>query len=122
MAGLISASWIGENASAEVSAELLQTTVRAALRFATQRVVMSSISPAILSLTEGAFDHADGAEISCWGGADWRRPRVAGHLLREPGVGWLAGVVVDSDQSGALADQELKARLDESAALAAKLQ
>ena len=55
MAGLIGASWMGKNACAEVSAELFQTTVRAALRIAAHRAGAQLISPTVLSLTEGVI-------------------------------------------------------------------
>ena len=125
VAGLIGASWIGENACAEVSAELLQTTVRAALRVATHRVAASSISPSVLSLTEGVISTMFLTKLKLSVGA----LLIGGGLVSlaaffaSPGHGAVAQETRSTQTNpGTPADQELKAKLDESTALAAKLQ
>jgi polysaccharide export outer membrane protein len=125
VAGLIGASWIGENACAEVSAELLQTTVQAALRVATHRVGAHLISPSVLSLTEGVISTMllTKLKLSAGGlliGASLVSLAV---VFASPGLRAVAREPrsIQTNPS-ALADQELKAKLDESTTLAAKLQ
>jgi hypothetical protein len=128
VAGLIGASWIGENASAEIPSQLLQTTVRTALRVATRRVTVGSVSPSVLSLTEGVISTMLMTKVKLSAGALLIGGSLVslGAFFASPGHRAIAQFTQETrsvrPNPGASTDQVLKARLEESTALAAKLQ